>query len=454
MKSPKDKFNLSEYIQIFRRRKWFFVIPLLIIYFSFFVTSFFLPKFYEAKAIILVEEKNVVNPLLKNLAVSTTVAQRLHTLREEILAWPRLYQLVERLELTKNIKSPLELEKLIVGIRSNINLAMKSNDVVVISYQGRDRRVTQRIVNTLCDILIERNISIINENTESAIDFIDEQLGVYKEKLNASESSLREFKEIYGLEVFPQIKQAQDDGDDDSNTNATTGYTAPIVHIGSELAKLEADLVMASVDCTDEHPRVIDLKRRIASLKEKRDSHIQEAAKRTGVNTDSYVEIAGSLPRQHEELTRLNRDKAVNEKIYRMLLQRLESAKITESLDNSENRTKFRVIEPARLPLFASKPNKLKINFLGFILGGMLGFGCIYILEFADSSFKSIDELKESFGAPVLGSIPKILTEEDLDKKGISIKKIIIAIGIITILVTILSIIMARHGAGIVKLMG
>ncbi|UCC94528.1 MAG: hypothetical protein JSW40_06875 [Candidatus Omnitrophota bacterium] len=450
MESQKQKFNMSYYVHIFQRRKWFFIVPLVMIYISFLVSSYFLPKVYEAKAIILIEDKKVVNPLLKNLAVSSDVTERLHTLREEILAWPRLYQLVERLDLNKNARTPLELERLIHSIRRSIILTMKSQDVVMIAYQGRDRHGTQKLVNTLSDILIERNISLINEDTGSAIDFIEEQLAIYKGKLDQSEAALRQFKEVYGLEVLPQLQQTTNA----SVLEESAGFTAPLVHISTELANLEAELVIASVDCTDEHPRIKDIKRRIASLKEKRDQYIGEAAKRTGVDPQLYVDIAGSLPRQQEELARLSRDKAINGRIYAMLLERLESANITERLDNSENRTKFRIIEPARLPLIPIKPNKAKLNLLGLILGGMVGFGFTYLLEYTDSSFKNAEEIKKSFDQPVLGSISKIITDEDIEQKRKFKKKMFVLMVILTLLATLASILIVRVGANFVNLGG
>jgi polysaccharide biosynthesis transport protein len=451
-----QKFDFRAYLKIFKRRKWFFIIPLFLIFITFFSSAFFLPRVYEAKAIILIEEQKVVNPLLKNLAYSTTVAQRLHTLREEILAWPRLYSLVERLQLNKDISSPIELEKLIHNIRKNIKLGMKSGDIVLIGYEGQDRYETQKVVNTLCNILIERNLSIIGEDTASAIDFINAQLKVYKEKLDSSATELRKFKEIYGFDVIPTLQSVKINNSDGSQgfEEQSAGMAGPLVQLGAEIADLEADLVMATVDCTDEHPRVKDLKRRIAALKEKRDQYIRDAAERTGADMENYVDIASSMPRQQEELAKLSRDKAINERIYAMLLERLESAKITESLDNSENRTKFRIIEPARLPLSPIKPNKAKLNFLGLLLGGMVGFGVMYILELTDSSFKTADGLKEAFELPVLGTTSRILTHEDLDKKTAFRKKVIKIMIVLTIAIVAASIIFARLGMSFVGMMG
>ncbi len=448
MSESKSNFDVYYYLGIIKRRKWFFIIPLIVIYAGFLASSIFLPKVYEAKAIILVEEKNIVNPLLKNLAVSTTVASRLSTLKEEILAWPRLFQLVERLGLNKNITDPLDLERLISNIRKNISLKMKSKEVVVISYRGKDPKSTQKLVNTLCDILIQRNLSLQSEDTESAIDFINKQLNIYKDKLNKSEEALRKFKEVYGIGLVdkPSIKIGSSAGAAKGLPDSASPAGVTLSKINKEIADTQADLVMASVDCTPEHPRVKSLKTRIQSLKEKRNQYIKQLADSAGVKPDSYVSIADSFPRQQEEMTRLSRDKAINERIYAMLLERYESAKITERLDSSENRTKFRIIEPARLPLFAVKPNKIKFNLLGVIVGGMAGFGFVYLLEYTDSSFAREEDLKKAFGYPVLGNVSKIVTEDDLKHRNKFARKItFITIAVILIMVLILWVILQKN---------
>ncbi|MBD3245503.1 MAG: hypothetical protein GF333_00645 [Candidatus Omnitrophica bacterium] len=428
MKSePKKKFDLYQYLRILVRRKWFFLVPCAVLFIAFTVSSFFFPKKYEARAVILIEEQKVVNPLLQNLAVSRSVGERLNALHAEIVSWPRLYQLVERLGLNKNIQTPLELERLIFSIRKNIGLQMRSNEIVIISYKGEDPKSTQTVVNTLCDILIQRNVSSQVEDTESAIDFINRQLEIYKERLNESESALREFREIYGMQMVQMLRQEQAPrGDTIATTGSETGSPKTSLYlINQEIANVEADLVMARVECTEAHPRVKNLKRKIQELKEKRKFHVGELAEEAGVNPDAYVNIADSLPRQQEELARLTRDRAINEKIYGMLLERLETARITERLDNSENKTKFRIVDPARLPLVPTEPKKWQFALMGLFLGGMMGFGCVYFLDFTDTSFQNEDELKDLFGYPVLGNISKMVTDDDLNRRTKFVMKVI-----------------------------
>ena len=381
------EINWQDYLRIFLRRKNFFLLPLIILFSVTIIVSFFLPKAYEAKAVILVEEGKVINPLLKNLAVSTTVSERLHLLREEILSWPRVVQLVEELGLNKNKNSPLEFEKLIADIRMRISVNMKGDDIITISYSDRDPAITQKVVNTISDIFIRKNLVSQNEESNTAIDFIKDQLATYKKKLEASEGALRKFKETYGLQM-PLAAQ-----------------------INTELARLEAELTTLLVDSTEEHPRVKELRGNIQSLKEKRAQQVRQAAEIATVDTKRYIEIAESVPRQEQELARLTRDTEVNEKLYAMLLERLETARISQELEDSENKTKFKIIEPARFPLKPVKPDKIKLGLMGLLLGAMAGFGCIYLVEYNDQSFKGVEELKSFFDLPVLGAISEIVTE-------------------------------------------
>lgn len=430
MEEQKQKVNVQDYIQIFLRRKWFVIVPFIVISSTFFVSSFFLPKIYEARAIILIEEKKYSNPLLKNLSASVSTITRLKALQEEVLAWPRLFQLVDRLGLNKEVKDPLALERLIVGVRNDIELKMRSGNIMTISYRSRSPENTQKLVNTLSDILGQRSVLSQLEDTESAIDFVQDQLIIYKKKLEASDAALREFKEVYG--------SSQVDG------NSSVGIT--LTRINEELAALEADLVMASVDVTPEHPRIKDFKRRIEALKSERYRYIQRVAEEAGINPEAYSSIADSLPRQQEELARLSRDKAINEKLYAMFLERLETARITERLDSSENKTKFKVIEPARLPLVPIKPNKIKINILGLFLGLATGLGLAYLLENLDTSFKSAEQLKSTFNVPVLGSILRIITPKDLAERIIFRKRLCWFTGSAVVSLVILSFIVIKIG--------
>ena len=112
-----------------------------------------------------------------------------------------------------------------------------------------------------------------------------------------------------------------------------------------------------------------------------------------------------TVPEVEAELTRLNRDYAVNKKQYDELLERREQAHMSQEADQSEDDVKIKIIEPPRMPLIATGPPRLMLA-SGVLLVG-LGFGGTLCLALSQLSPRIIDvpDLIDLTGLPVLGVI-------------------------------------------------
>ncbi|MBI5416062.1 MAG: hypothetical protein HZA29_04530 [Candidatus Omnitrophica bacterium] len=384
--------SLLSYLKIFFRRKELLIISAFAGLILGTCAGVVLPKKYLSETVILVQEAKSDNPLFTKLAVSTTVGQRMAGLRESILGWNSLVELVKRLGMDKEIKNKVEFERLILGLRGDIAIRLRGQNIFNLSYVGDNPERTQAVVKTITDIFIDRNVQIQNNETSNAITFIEQQLKVYKGKIKSAE-----------------IAQLQDQLDD------------------------------LLVDSTEQHPMVRKFRDLIdTKKKELRDENIEytedinldkettnpviEEIKKALDEVEGGAAARADAGGQPSGQTQLNpdlqkvmaRDVGVNEGIYNMLLERLETAKITQRLQSSKEGTQYTVLDPPRIPLRPFKPNKLLVALIGLFLGVLCGTGLVIAAEFLDKSFIDVEDAKNFLGVPLLGAISRINTEESV----------------------------------------
>ena len=87
---------------------------------------------------------------------------------------------------------------------------------------------------------------------------------------------------------------------------------------------------------------------------------------------------------------------------------RSEEATVGILSERAKDRTKYKVIEPARVPLSPIWPDKKKILVMGLALGLVLGGAVVFGVEMLDRSFKRVEDIEDELDLPVLATIPKI----------------------------------------------
>ncbi len=112
-----------------------------------------------------------------------------------------------------------------------------------------------------------------------------------------------------------------------------------------------------------------------------------------------------TIPEVEAELARLNRDYQVNKQQYDTLLQRLESARISESAEQNTESVKFRVIEPPTVPVKPSGPVRRMLNSMVLLGALAAGSGLAILLSLLHPTFTTRDLLQKITGIRVIGTV-------------------------------------------------
>ena len=352
MSDTSSQIRIGEYIDIFFYRKWFFIVPFVIVTFISIMATFFLPAVYRATVKIEV----VTSPLISTYDVSSGVKQQFDILRERVLSQSVLKKVLEKLKKDEDGQAT-GIQVSIGNLRSNTIISMIGNQMISVSYDGEDKEKTARITKALTNTFIEESFKKREEEGSSAVDFIGSELEYYRNRLG--------------------------------NRGDVVGQADPLVkHLQTKLDLLENRLAELLIDSTQGHPTVIALKNEIADVR-------------------MQLEIANADSGMTNQ-NRTEREIRLSESLYVELMSKLEMARISQRLKREEERTKFRIIDLDRIMVYKVAPDTKKIAITGIIFGILLGIGLVSLLEFVDHSFKGTEDARNFLMLPTLGSIPEI----------------------------------------------
>ena len=297
-----DYFDIQKYINIAIKRKWWIIIPFLIVLLGGFTYLLVTPRIYEAETLILVQQQRVPEDYVQPI-VSSTVADRLRTIEQEVTSRTNLESIISQYGLYEESGKVMSMDAKVEKFRKVININVtntgRSSDetnAFTISFRCEDPKKAMDVTNTLAYNFISENVKIREEQALGTSTFLSDELESVEERLKNKEEELKEYKERYmgGLpeqlqtnETILQrlqmnLEQLNANLRDAENrriellkeVNAASAAlpSQPIQEI--ETSSLEDDLAskkneLASLESryTQNHPDVISLRETIAALR-------------------------------------------------------------------------------------------------------------------------------------------------------------------------------------------
>ena len=115
-----------------------------------------------------------------------------------------------------------------------------------------------------------------------------------------------------------------------------------------------------------------------------------------------------STPGVQEGYLQIQRDYASAKENYDALVRKYDEARLAESIETGHQGENFRILDAAVPPEGPAAPNRLRLLLMGLLLAGAFMVAAVVAAEQVDTSFHSVDELREFTAVPVLASIPQI----------------------------------------------
>jgi len=113
------------------------------------------------------------------------------------------------------------------------------------------------------------------------------------------------------------------------------------------------------------------------------------------------------------EYSKLTQEYESASRQYNDTLGKLTDAKVAKEIEDTQLGERFVIIEEPQVPHKPQKPNKLKLLLGGFFLALCAGLFASILVENADHSIKSAEQLQKITKLPILTVLPYVKTDEE-----------------------------------------
>jgi len=446
--------------------------------------SYTLPPQYTSQTLVLIEQPKVSEDYVKSV-VNEDLGERLASMKEQILSRSRIEPIIERFNLYAGNKATMDdrvdMTRKAIGINP-IPYGQSSRGMpgFFITFKAQDARTAQQVCGEITSLFVSENLSAREQSAEGTTDFLKQQLEDSKRNLDEQDARLAAFESKY-LGRLPSQEPA--------NSNTLQALTAQLDVSTQTVSRLQQNETFiealiaqqpqgsASIDpvtgtsesvlqtqlkeairqekemeaiYTPDHPDIVAMKRRIASLRAEIANEPSAPAKaETAINPSdspqlqqlktqlrtnklaidsvkqdqarieekvrSYEAKIESSPMVEEEYKQITRDHETALQFYNSLLNKMNESTMATALEHRQQGEQFRVMDAPNLPDEPTFPNRRIFAGGGLAFGLVLGLLLAALLEYRDTSVRNERDIWAFTKLPTLAIISYI---SDLDQAG------------------------------------
>jgi len=195
---------LLNFLKAIGKYRWHAVVITWVVALIGWVVVLRLPNQYEATARVYVDTQSILKPLLASMTTVPNLEQQVVFMRRTLISRPNVERLMRMVDLDVKAKDTKEHDKVVDELMSQIKITgTERDDIYTLTYISDNPKLGKDVVSSLLTIFVEGSFSGKKQDSEKAVQFIDDQIKTYEEKLAAAENSLKEFK-LKNLGMLPR----------------------------------------------------------------------------------------------------------------------------------------------------------------------------------------------------------------------------------------------------------
>lgn len=399
-----QSLNFSYYIDILKRRFFYFLVPFgLISILGLYFAAIQKPS-YLSEGKILVESQ-VIAPDLVRPIVTATASERIQLIQQRIMTRDNLLSIANKFGLFPQQSGILDLMRQSVQIKPlEVDGPPRQGTPTIaftVGFEYGIPELAMRVASEFVTLIVNEDARSRTSRATEAVKILTSETKDIEDKLESTQAQI--------LEIARRPRDAVPEIPEQEKSQLTA------------LAALRAELIQKTSVYSDAHPVVTALKKRIATMEKTLTQSTQSPAKAQSTQADDIE----ALKRQREALeTRLAEANG-----------KLATARLGERLDRDQQSERLQVIESPPLPQKPIKSNRLKLVGIAFAAAAMMGIGTVIAIELLDGTIRSRHQLTGVVARHLIVTVPYMTTRADITRARM---KIVFGVVSVVLLVAVL----------------
>ncbi len=405
------------------------------------------PSHYTARAPILVDVRNqdpLASPNWQNIVPAAIMATQMDIARSDRVA----QKVVQALALDQDPAARDDWQKA-TGGKGNLqqwlasdlqaNLEVKparESNIIQIAYTAKSPEQAAKVANAFAQAYLDVALDIKTDPAKKYASWFDEQLGFARQRLEDAQGRLTAYQQRTGVisadgvdmetqrlnELSSQLTTVQAQLTEVANKRGAGAGVAdvmasPLINgLKADIARQEARIQEASANLGPRHPQMVRMQDELAAMQ----SRLRAETGSIGSSINTAYEVARARERElsaavnaqrgrvmqfnrfRDELSVLRKDVDTAQRAFEQLSERASNSK----LQALTTQTNVQRLATAIEPLEAKGPGlKAALAIAGFA-GLLLSIVGALLLELVNRRVRSVDDLAQASGLPILATLP------------------------------------------------